>query len=245
MAISFLASLGRRAFFGIGAAAVLLAGFMTGATPAFGQEDEGAMARGGRLYDKFFAENKTPKPEGNHASYPAGGKYGKDTSWRCKECHGWDYKGKDGAYGSGGHATGIKGINGAAGKDPAAIAAVLRDKVHGYSEAQISAKDAKDLALFVAKGQIDLAKYVDAGSKKVKGDVKKGASYYNTLCVGCHGADGKKIATAPPLGEIAASPLDMMHKILNGQPAEAMPALRALDHQIAADVGAYLQTLPQ
>jgi len=25
---------------------------------------------------------------------------GKDT-WRCKECHGWDYMGVDGAYGSG------------------------------------------------------------------------------------------------------------------------------------------------
>jgi cytochrome c2 len=243
MAIRFLASLGRRAAFGIGAATILFTGFMAGAAPAFGQADEGAMARGGRLYDKYFAENKTPKPEGNHASYPAGGKYGKDTSWRCKECHGWDYKGKDGAYGSGGHATGIKGINGAAGKDPAAIAAVLRDKVHGYSEAQISAKDASDLALFVSKGQIDLAKYVEGG--KVKGDAKKGKSYYNTLCIGCHGGDGKKIATAPPLGEIAVSPFDMMHKILNGQPAEAMPALRALDPQIAADVGAYLQTLPQ
>ena len=61
--------------------------------------------------------------------------------------------GKDGAYAKGGHASGIKGINGAAGKDPAAIAALLRGQPHGYTEAQLSAKDVSDLALFVSKGQ--------------------------------------------------------------------------------------------
>ena len=38
---------------------------------------------------------------------------GADT-WRCKECHGWDYAGKDGAYGSGDHRTGIVGVLGTA-----------------------------------------------------------------------------------------------------------------------------------
>jgi thiosulfate dehydrogenase len=36
-----------------------------------------------------------------------------------------------------------------------------------------------------------------------------------------------------------------MHKILNGQPAEAMPALRALDRQIVADIMAHMTTLPK
>ena len=207
------------------------------------QETESAIARGGRLYDKFFAENKTAKPTTDHPSYIKDGKYGKDASWRCKECHGWDYKGKDGAYAKGGHFTGIKGINGAAGKDPAAIAAVLRDKTHGYTEAQLSAKDANDLALFVSKGQGNLAKYLDA-SNKAKGDGAKGAGYYNTLCAGCHGEDGKKIKDGPPLGSVADNGAEMMHKILNGQPAEAMPALRAIDHQIAADIAVHLTKLP-
>ena len=38
---------------------------------------------------------------------------------------------------------------------------------------------------------------------------------------------------------------EMMHKVLNGQPAEAMPALRALDHQIAADIAVHLTSLPK
>lgn len=218
---------------------------LIGSASAFAAETDSAMARGGRLYDKFFAENKAAKPTADHASYPIkGGKYGKDTSWRCKECHGWDYKGKDGAYAKGAHATGIKGINGAAGKDPAAIAAVLRDKTHGYSEAQLSAKDASDLALFVSKGQGNLAKYVDA-SNKVKGDGAKGEAYFNTLCAGCHGEDGKKIKDGPALGSVADNGAEMMHKILNGQSGEAMPALRALDHQIAADIAVHLLKLPK
>ncbi len=213
---------------------------------AYAAETDSAIARGGRLYDKWFSENKSEKPSSDHASYPnKGGKYGKDASWRCKECHGWDYRGNEGAYGKGGHATGIKGIRAAAGKDPKTIAATLRDTTHGYTEAQLSAKDAEDLALFVSKGQIDVTVYVDPASGKPKGDGNKGEAYFNTLCAGCHGVDGKKVANAPALGSVADNAYEMMHKLLNGQPAEAMPALRALDHQIAADLAVHLQTLPK
>lgn len=225
---------------------VLAVGAITAIVPAaaFAAETESAIARGGRLYDKYFGENKTAKPGDDHPSYPVkGGKYGKDASWRCKECHGWDYKGKDGAYAKGGHATGIKGISGAAGKDPKEIVALLRAKVHGYTEAQISAKDADDLALFVSKGQIDTAKYVVDG--KPKGDGAKGEAYFNTLCAGCHGTDGKKITTGPSLGSVADNSVEMLHKVMNGQPGEPMPALRTLDPQIAVDIVVHLQTLPK
>ena len=225
-------------------AAVAFASALAAPVSVSAAETESAIARGGRLYDKFFGENKAAKPTADHPSYIKDGKYGKDNSWRCKECHGWDYKGKDGAYAKGGHATGIKGINGAAGKDPAAIAAAMRDKTHGYTEAQLSAKDAGDLALFVSKGQGNLAKYLDAANK-AKGDGAKGEAYFNTLCAGCHGVDGKKIKDGPALGSVADNGAEMMHKILNGQPGEAMPALRAVDHQIAADIAVHLTALPK
>jgi thiosulfate dehydrogenase len=209
-------------------------------------ESESVIARGGRLYDKWFTENKTTKPAADHPAYPhKGGKYGKDVSWRCKECHGWDYRGKDGAYAKGAHATGIKGISAAAGRDPKDIAAIIRDKTHGYTEAQIPQADAQALALFVSKGQIDMTKYVDAATGKPKGDGAKGEAYYNTLCAGCHGLDGKKVQNAPPLGSVAGNAYEMLHKILNGQPSEAMPALRALDTQVSVDIAVHLQTLPK
>lgn len=224
---------------GLGAALALAA-----TLPAAAADTESSIARGARLYDKWWAENKAAKPTGDHPAYPVkGGKYAGEASWRCKECHGWDYKGKDGAYAKGGHATGIKGIQGAAGKDPAAVAALLRDKTHGYTEAQLSAADAGDLALFVARGQGQLAKYLGADNK-ARGDGAKGEAYFNTLCAGCHGTDGKKVKDGPPLGSVADNGAEMMHKLLNGQPGEAMPALRALDHQVAADIAMHLVKLP-
>ncbi|RPI46061.1 MAG: hypothetical protein EHM59_08485 [Betaproteobacteria bacterium] len=228
----------------IAALGLLAAGALVPVPSALAAETESAIARGGRLYDKWFGENKAAKPTADHPAYPKGGKYGKDASWRCKECHGWDYRGKDGAYAKGGHATGIVGIAGAAGKDPAAIVAILKNKTHGYTDKMLSTKDMDDLALFVSKGQVDMTKYIDAASNKPKGNAAKGAAYFNTLCAGCHGMDGKKLKDAPPLGSLASNSAEMLHKILNGQPAEAMPALRALDTQIAVDIVTHLQTLP-
>jgi thiosulfate dehydrogenase len=227
------------------ALAAILLGTLGLSGTGFAAETESSIARGGRLYDKYFAENKTAKPDTDHAAYPhKGGKYGKDTSWRCKECHGWDYRGKDGAYASGGHATGIKGINGAAGKDPAAIVAIMKDAKHGYGDKQLSAKDMNDLALFVSKGQVDTTKYIDSAAKKAKGNVAKGEVYFNTICAGCHGTDGKKVKDADPLGAAAGNPWEILHKVLNGHPGESMPALRALDIQISVDLTSYVQTLP-
>lgn len=211
---------------------------------AWAAETESVIAHGGRLYDKWFGENKAEKPTADHPAYPVkDGKYGKDASWRCKECHGWDYLGAAGAYKEGGHATGIKGIAESAGKDPAAIATLLRDGTHGYTEAQLSNDDVNALALFVSKGQIDMSKFVGADGKPI-GDGAKGEAYFNTICAGCHGVDGKKVKDAP-LGAVADNAREMMHKILNGQPGESMPALRALDHQVAADIAVHLQTFPK
>ncbi|MFZ1680001.1 MAG: cytochrome c [Rhizobiaceae bacterium] len=211
---------------------------------ALAAETESAIAHGGRLYDKWFSENKAEKPTADHPAYPVkDGKYGKDASWRCKECHGWDYRGAGGAYKEGGHATGIKGIEASAGKDAASIAAIIRDGTHGYTEAQLSNDDVGALALFVSAGQIDTTRYIGADGKAI-GDGAKGEAYFNTMCAGCHGVDGKKIKDAP-LGAVASNGWEMLHKVLNGQPAEAMPALRALDHQVSADIVVHLQSFPK
>ncbi len=225
-------------------AAAAAAIILTMGTVAIAAENESVIARGGRLYDKWYGENKVEKPADNHPAYAnKANEYGGADTWRCKECHGWDYKGKNGAYGKGTHFTGIVGIAGAVGKDPAAIAASLRAAPHSYTEQQLSAADVDALALFVSAAQIDMSKDLDADGKQV-GDGAKGEAYFNTLCAGCHGTDGKKIKDAP-LGAVANNAREMMHKVLNGQPAEAMPALRVLDHQVTADIVVHLQTLPK
>lgn len=223
------------------------------ALPVAAEESDSSIARGGRLYDKWWKVVGVPEPKQANPAYPAAGKYkakgGND--WRCKECHGWDYMGKDGAYAKGGHFTGIKGIQGARNKAPARIMAVLTDKNHALG-GLMSQADLQDLAMFVGKGQLDMAKFIDPATKKVKGDKAKGEPVFNTICANCHGRDGtldedgKSLATdSEPLGLVANdNPWEALHKIRNGQPSEHMPAMRAFDPQVAADILAYVQTLP-
>jgi len=208
--------------------------------------DQGTLAHGGKLYDKWYKVIDADAPKESHALYPADGKYAAkaDTNWRCKECHGWDYQGKDGAYAKGKHATGIPGIASMAGKDPAAIRTALENPPHGYA-GKMDAPDLQALALFVSAGQVDMGRYIDSGSKAAKGDAARGKDYYETLCAQCHGDDGKKVKDMPPMGELATgNPWEVLHKILNGQPGEEMPALRALDVQVAVDVLRHAQDLP-
>jgi mono/diheme cytochrome c family protein len=209
-------------------------------------ETESSIMRGGELYDKWYKVIDVDAPKESHPLYPKAGKYADKAkaNWRCKECHGWDYKGKDGAYSSGKHHSGIKGIQGMKGAAPDKVIQLLKDSKHGYGD-KLSAGDLQDLAMFVTQGQIDMDKYIDASTKAPKGDKTKGAAYYNTICAKCHGKDGKLPKEMKPFGKQMGNPWEVMHKILNGQPAEKMPALRTLDHQIAADIMAHMTTLPK
>ena len=209
-------------------------------------EMESSLARGGKIYDKWYKVADMDAPKTSHPSYPADKKYAKKpkSNWRCKECHGWDYKGKDGAYSAGKHHSGIAGVNGAKGKSVTDIVAVLKADSHGYG-GKMSDADMKDVALFVSKGQIDMYPYIDRATKTPKGDKAKGAAYYNTICAGCHGKDGLKPKEMKPFGAQMGNPWEVMHKILNGQPGEAMPALRAIDRQVVVDIMSHMTTLPK
>ena len=78
------------------------------------QED--SVSRGGRLHDKWWSETGAEQPiidQALWAMQSSNTRSGSDT-WRCKECHGWDYLGEDGAYASGSHFTGFPGVYDAA-----------------------------------------------------------------------------------------------------------------------------------
>ena len=210
-------------------------------------ETQSNMARGGQLYDKWYAVVGSEKPGTSHPLYPADKKYANEpkSNWRCKECHGWDYRGADGAYSSGSHATGIKGIDGAAGRNIEEIVELLKDEKHGYA-GLLSEDDLNDLAMFVSAGQIDMDPFIDRATKKPRGgDAERGATYFNTLCANCHGRDGKRPKGMKPFAKQMGNPWEVMHKILNGQPDEEMPALRALDRQIVVDIMSHMATLAE
>lgn len=200
------------------------------------------ISRGGQIYDNWMNALESDKPKGTHPSYPSKGKKKGASTWRCKECHGWDYNGKDGAYRKGSHFTGIKGIREWFGKDPKKTAKVIRDKTHGYTKAMISDSAARKLSLFITHGQIDMDKYIDPKTKKVRGNIHRGARLYQTICSICHGFDGRAInfkeaPKAEYIGTVAsANPWETLHKIRNGQPGVAMVALAALGIQDQLDI---------
>ena len=209
-------------------------------------DDTGAAMRGGQLYDNWIKVTRAAKPEETHSAWPSSNteKSG-DTTHRCKSCHGWDYMGAEGAYGSGSYQTGIGGVRAFAGGSTDDVVAIIQDETHGFGDAM--PEDAmRDLAVFVTQGQVDMDAWIDRGSKAAKGDSAAGEPLYVTLCANCHGPTGLEPEDAPPMGALSnANPWEVLHKILNGQPAEKMPALRALDMQVSADILSYLQTLPR
>src|SRR3990172_3754385 len=109
-------------------ALALMAGYVAAAPSS--QATPASLALGGKLYDKWWnAVPNVAEPTGDQALWSTqttNTRKGLDT-YRCKECHGWDYKGKDGAYGSGSHKTGFPGVVDASkGKTQAQIAAILK-----------------------------------------------------------------------------------------------------------------------
>lgn len=214
------------------------------ALPAAAQ-DASTLSRGGRLYDNWYRELGERPPAERHKAYPIGGLVAGDAAktWRCVECHGWDYRGKTGAFGQGERYTGIKGIAGLAGADPAKIVAVLTDAVHGYADV-MDRRDIEDVASFVANGQTPLMGRIEA-SGRVSAEPAPAAPLYQTMCAICHGADGQLIPSIPPLGDLARDdPWQALHNIVNGHAGGAMPSLRTLDDGLILSTLAYLQRLP-
>lgn len=209
-----------------------------------------AISRGGQIYDKWWAVLEHEPPEQTHPSYPATGKKKGATTWRCKECHGWDYKGVDGAYGKGSHYTGIKGVRGVQGVDPATIVEIIKDKTHGYAEHMIPRRAMAKLALFLSFGQIDMDRYIDRATKEARGNTLRGAQFFQTICANCHGYDGKEMnfgSEEDPeyVGTVAQeNPWEGLHKIRFGQPGFPMVALGVLEVQTQVDILSYIQTLP-
>jgi len=228
----------------LGASAVAVPVLATSVSAA---EINTSIARGGLLYDNYYKVIGGQKPGATHKLWPASNtkKAGAATN-RCKACHGWDLRGADGAYGSGSYKTGIKGVTAYAGKSNDEVIAIMKNDAHGYS-GKMDEQDFVDLANFVTKGQVDLSLYIDYATKTGKGDAAKGEAYFNGVCSGCHGLDGKRIKDMEePVGDLArGNPWEIFQKIQNGQPKEEMPALRSFPIEISSDILAYIQTLPE
>lgn len=215
----------------------------------------GDPVRGGLLYDRWWSVIRVPAPTTDQPLWKTqttNTLTGSDT-WRCKECHGWDYQGADGVYGSGSHQTGFPGIFGAKDKPASEVLDILKGSTnpdHDFSSV-MDEQALIDLALFVAQEQVDLADYVNADKSAKNGDAAAGTVKYEGVCIYCHGPQGNainfnNIEEPEFVGHVAAdNPWEFVHKVRFGQPARPMPSAikNEWTSQDIANVLAYAQTL--
>ena len=211
-------------------------------------EESTQLNYGGKLYDKWFSVMPGAKePTSTHKSYQGDNRKG-NTTWRCKECHGWDYKGVNGAYAKGSHYSGIKGIAAYSGKNLKDIIKVITNDTHALSGI-LGEKEINALSLFISKGQVDTSSFINMKTKKVTGNKVAGGKLYNGICAGCHGMNGKKINFKKPPEEVfvgdatRGNPWETLHKIRFGHPGTAMTSLFVLPQQSQIDILAYIQDL--
>ena len=217
----------------------------------------GNVLRGGLLYDNWFKVLGIEAPEGDQplwGTQNSNERSGEDT-WRCKECHGWDYLGADGAYSSGSHMTGFPGVYQVAGQDANEILATLKGSTnpdHDFSM-YMNEQDLIDLALFLSEYQFDSASIIDENKMAVDGDADGGMTIFEENCIDCHGPQGVSINFSEGgdpeyVSTIALdNPWEFVHKARFGQPGvDRMPSLIdvGINDSAYVDLLAYVQSLP-
>lgn len=230
-------------------------------------ETDGDPVRGGRLYDKWWVETGASPPVDDHPLWAyrpdqVSNSASSEATWTCRECHGWDYKGVQGQYGTGPHRTGFPGTLGTT-LDASELFDLLKEPPsngggpgipngHDFGTVLPDAR-INDLVAFILVGAIDTAELIDDESGEFNGDPGVGEQYYTTApspaCILCHGADGTNInfgTESEPeyVGTIALeNPWELLHKIRFGQPAAPMPSWMAGGGTPsgAADIGRYVQ----
>ena len=214
---------------------------------------EWMMAAGGRIYDNWWEALDRDEPEGTNPAYPASAKQEGKNTWRCKECHGWDYLGDEGIYRQGSHFTGIKGVMGVRGMPPEAITPILRDKNHPYTVEMITEEEMLRVAVFLSQGLVDMRSFIDMDTRKVipgSGSFERGRAIFQTTCAACHGFDGRALDWGEGdehnfIGTEAASlPDEVFNKISNAHPGAAMINTRAFPVEDRISLMNYIATLP-
>jgi thiosulfate dehydrogenase len=217
----------------------------------------GDAIRGGRIYDNWMLALDLTPPEANHPLWgmqetnPRSGV----ATWRCVECHGWDYKGVDGAFGPySTHYTGFPGLQGMVGATETEVLDWLSGSINPAHNFLFYTNTTAllDLAAFLRTQQVDMDLLIDPYTGAALGDHQAGEQLYAETCLNCHGPQGDLINFGSDLSPLyladlaVSDPWQTVHKIRFGTPTTSrMPASEELGLSLSrvADVLAYAQTL--
>ncbi len=211
------------------------------------------LRRGALLWDEWWTVVGVSAPTDTFALYTkTRGTQTGSTTWRCQECHGWDYRGSEGAYATGPHFTGVAGvIERVAGRTnqelydvlksgtpPASGGSALTGSDHSF-DTQLDNGEILALVRFLREGLVDTTEVIapdgEATGGAARGKVLYAASSASAdqavgQCALCHGDDGKAIDMGDANGSVfvgtAASnePWKTLHQIRWGVPATSMPS---------------------
>lgn len=210
------------------------------------------MSNGGKLYTKWYVALGMDAPTEDQplwATQSTNTRSGADT-WRCKECHGWDYIGPDGWYNTdSSHYTGFPGVYDARTMSTSELVAWLDGTTNADHDFSVMGEEAMiDLATFLQKGMLNNREFIDyATGRAITADVDHGEELYTGTCALCHGTDGRSIEGLI-VGEVMHDEpwVELNHLVRTGIPGTAMPASHDSGWSIqdVMDVMTYEATLP-
>ena len=229
---------------------VLAAG--TGQAQSSADYQQGNLKNGAQLYDNWLKITNA-KPEGKHPLYPSEAKKSGKSTWRCKECHGWDYIGKKGRYSKGSHFTGISGVFHVQEENPEVLYESMTNKNAGHDFSEyLSKSQIFDLVKFLREGQVAIEPVIDDQGNG-KGNSTHGKVLYEAHCSDCHGSGGNQIDFKGKKDGIQGvgwlandNPQESIHKIRWGHPGSDMSSMitdKNLSEQDAIDILTYSQSL--
>ena len=232
--------------------------FLAGSDGASRKQIRGDSVIGGKIYDNWMIVQDLPPILDDHPlwSRQITNTRSGAVTWRCVECHGWDYKGAEGAYGPGSsHYTGFPGLNDMVGATRREVIAWLdgtNNRDHEFAS-HFTPQGIENLVAFLLTQQVDTDLLIDSRTGAALAQVGEGRGLYREACQSCHGEDGRLInfgTNVNPihLGDLAdLEPAQTLHVVRFGDPYDAMPASEELGWSLSkvAAILAYAQTLPR
>lgn len=199
------------------------------------------LALGGKLYDDLWSASDATPPMARNPSYPANENVSVTDTWRCVSCHGWDYKGT----GKMQQRLSLRQLDG----KPMPDLRARFDKAHpDYAELGLGDLSLDLIMLFLGAGQVDHAAFqLDKPVPAI--NMARGQDIFEGVCMNCHDPDGTaglppRDDRKPSLGWLARNrPNQVLHRIINGYPGQAMLALRFMEDAAVRDLIAYMRSL--
>jgi thiosulfate dehydrogenase len=220
-------------------------------------EPIGDLTRGGRLFASWDNLAIGALPDDLHPLWPENisGEFPPRYTWRCVNCHGWDYSGSQSrSFLTATRAMEYPNLFSMVAKPEEEILAYLDGSLnpdHDFSP-YLTEQDLKDLSTFLSKGLILPELIADWETFQVWGTVENGKQNYEQQCASCHGLEGEIINLSTVenpvfLGDLSLSnPWRVAHQIRFGHPQTRVPPAEMLGLSFSQQIDtlAYIQTMP-